>query len=79
AGDLLARGVDRVAELEGQPSVQAEMLDAIGRVYQSLGRFEDAVPYLAQALELREQVFGDDDPVVAESLDRMGTILRLTG
>jgi serine/threonine-protein kinase len=79
AGDLLARGVDRVAELEGQPSVQAEMLDAIGRVYQSLGRFEDALPYLAQALDLRREVFGDADPVVAESLDRMGTILRLTG
>jgi serine/threonine-protein kinase len=79
ASDLLARGVDRVAELEGQPSVQAEMLDAIGRVYQSLGRFEDAVPYLAQALDLRREVFGDADPVVAESLERMGTILRLTG
>jgi serine/threonine-protein kinase len=79
AGDLLARGVDRVEELEGQPAVQAEMLDAIGRVYQSLGRFEDARPYLAQALELRRQVFGDSDPLVAESLERMGNILRLTG
>ena len=79
AGDLLVRGVDRVAELEGQPAVQAEMLDAVGRVYQSMGQFEEAQPFLARALNLRRSVYGTSDPVVAESLDRMGNILRLNG
>ncbi len=79
AGDLMARGLARVEELEGQPAVQADMLDAIGQVYYSLGRFDEAESHVARSLDLRQQVYGPEDPRVAESLDRLGEMLRHNG
>src|SRR6185503_8222743 len=38
ARDMLATGMARVEDLRGQPVVQAQMLDALGRVNDQLGR-----------------------------------------
>ena len=50
--------VDRAAkdvldQMQDQPEVQAGMLDAVGRIYESLGLYEDARPLLERSLELR--------------------------
>ena len=58
AKELLATGVARADTLSGQPLTQAQLLDVIGRVYQSLGRFDEARPLLERALATRRKVLG---------------------
>ena len=65
ARDLLATGTARVEQLAGQPIVQAQMLDALGRVNDQLGRFDDAERMLRRALELRRSQHGDNHVDVA--------------
>lgn len=79
ARELLERGVERAGELEGQPEVQATMLDEMGRVYQSLGRYDRAEPLLRRALALRRSLHGEDHLEVAKSLDNVATVLQKKG
>jgi eukaryotic-like serine/threonine-protein kinase len=60
AGSLAGR-------LEGQPEVDAMIHRAIGRSYWSLGNMNQAGPGLERALELRRRVYGDADPLTAQS------------
>jgi len=79
AYQLLERGVARVEALAEEPVVQAQMLDVVGRVFQSLGRYERAQPLLEQALVLRQRVLGQEHPDVAESLHSLAVLFRQTG
>lgn len=55
ARDVLRSGADRIArDLADQPAAQARLLLAIGRAYASLGEPVEAIPLLAQAIELSE-------------------------
>jgi serine/threonine-protein kinase len=78
--DLLARGSTLVRrELGGQPEVQARLLLVLGRVHQARGRFELAQPLLAEALRLRDSLHDAPHPDLAESQNRLATVLRDRG
>jgi serine/threonine protein kinase len=78
--DFLTQGAAKVQrELRAQPAVQARMLNVLGRVYQTLGLYDQAQPLLAQALRLRQRLHGATHPDVAESQTRLAVLLRDRG
>lgn len=75
ARELLDRGALAIGkELNDQPLVKARMLNLIGRVNRSIGRYDEARSYLEQALVLREQSPGVPELDLAESLYDLGWI-----
>jgi len=76
---LLEGGLARAEELSNQPEVQAQMLDVVGLVYESLGSYDRARPLLERALVLRRRVFGPEHPDVAASLDNVAYLLDNQG
>ena len=68
ARELLARGVLRAHDLAGQPEVEAQMLDLIGRIRTELGDYGQARPVLDEALAIRRRTLGSEHPDVAVSL-----------
>ncbi len=79
ARELLDAGVKRVEELGAQPEVQAQLLDVMGRVYQSLGRFEQAHDLLARSLQVRRRVHGEVHGGVAEAWTHLGDLSSMRG
>lgn len=77
--ELLERGVTRADELSAEPVLQAQLLDAIGGVYRSLGEFARARPLLERALDLRREALGDRHGDVAQSRRHLGVVLRYLG
>jgi serine/threonine protein kinase len=77
---FLDRGALQVQrELNDRPLVQAQMLDVVGRVYHSLGLYDDAKPLLERALSQRRATEGSTRGDVAESLTSNGLLLVQTG
>ena len=75
ARELLQRGAQRVeGELADQPLVQASAFDTIGKVYQGLGLYDQALPLLDRALGLRRAELGEDHLEVAASLATLGSL-----
>ncbi len=69
AREVLDRGAARVrGELAGEPLVQARLMDTLGRVYDSLGLYDQAQPLLEAALDTRRRLLGEDQLDVASSL-----------
>lgn len=75
ARELLAQGVERVGTLEREPAVQAELLDALGNVYSSLGLFDEARALLEQALAKRRALHGAEHEEVATSTVSLAGLL----
>jgi serine/threonine-protein kinase len=70
---LLQQGRERIGrELLDEPFVRASLLDAIGRVYSRLGRYEIADTLLMEAAQLRTDLLGPDDVAVAETFQALG-------
>jgi serine/threonine protein kinase/Tfp pilus assembly protein PilF len=79
AREVLDRGARRIkADLEGQPEVQTELLDVMGRVYSNLGLYDNAVGLLESSVQLRERTEGESDHL-ADSLEALGEAQRLRG
>jgi serine/threonine-protein kinase len=70
----------RAGRLAGEagldPATRADLLDALGVAYRSLGRYEQAGPLLEEALALRRQALGDEHVLVAESLHNLANLER---
>src|SRR5262245_43202604 len=80
AGELLDQGADKVVrELKDQPVIQANLLDTIGKLYQSIGLYDRAQALLEEALKLRRQALGNESPDVATSLNYLGVVASLKG
>jgi eukaryotic-like serine/threonine-protein kinase len=79
ASDLLDMGARRVAELQGQPDVQAELMAVLGQVYGTLGRYDEAADLLLPALELRRRHMGPSDPEVARTAHQLADIRHIQG
>jgi len=80
ARELLERGAARAdQELGGQPEVQARMLSTLGHVEGRLGRLDQGIALQRRALELRRARYAAPHPELAESLHRLGLLLRKKG
>jgi serine/threonine-protein kinase len=71
---LVDRGVKEARALAGEPAVQAELYETLGRIYQQLGNFGQADSLLHSALDQRRSLFGSDHADVAESLVALGLL-----
>jgi serine/threonine-protein kinase len=65
---LLDRGVQEAQSLGTDPEVQAELYEALGVIYQKLGKFDRSNELLANSLDERRRIYGSDHRFVAESL-----------
>jgi serine/threonine protein kinase len=78
--DLLDAGAGRVdAELADQPDARAEILTAIGRVYQRVGRADQAQPILERAVALGRSLPGEGTVILAQALNDLGVMAREGG
>ncbi|MDQ3697088.1 MAG: serine/threonine-protein kinase [Gemmatimonadota bacterium] len=75
---LLRRGTERAEALTGQPEVQAQMLDVLGRVNTMVSEYGRAEPLLRRAVALRRGL--TDSPLdLASSLMNLATLHSNTG
>ena len=73
---LVDRGAARVeGELGIDPPVQARARRALGNVYLHLGRFEDARRLLEETIAQERDMFGEESPAVADSLEDLARVL----
>ena len=73
ATDLLDHGAERArGELADDPELLAELLAVVANTYQSLDMFAESYSIADEALTLRRQALGPNDPRVAESLFDVG-------
>ncbi len=80
ARELLDQGAARVqAELKDQPEVQAALAMTIGEAYRGLGLNDRSLPLLEKSLALRREVYGEEHPEVAESLEALGILVQARG
>jgi len=76
AADLVTRGVARAeAELSEEPDLQAEVKLYLGRAYTHLGLYEAAETQYRDTLALREGLYGEAHPEVAEALHHLASVL----
>lgn len=75
--DKASQGVD--AGLSKDPEAQAQMMEVMGEVYESLGLYGRAQVLLTQAVETRRRVFGVSRPETLRSMDNLAWILHQEG
>lgn len=74
--DFLHQGAEQARqELDDQPLLQAQMFTVIGRVYGRMGLDDEAVPFLEEALAIRQNLLDPDHPDVAETQTELGDVL----
>jgi serine/threonine-protein kinase len=71
---LLDRGVQQARSLDADPAVQAELYATLGKIYEQLGRLDQADSLLNSALLERKKLYGPDNAEVAESLVALGLL-----
>ena len=54
-----------------QPLIKATLLNAIGETYNGLGLHREALPVFEQALRLRREQLGEDDPATLDSMNNL--------
>jgi len=80
AREILDKGVDRIQkELSGEPLMMAQLMLTMGRVYATLGLYEQAEPLVRRSLQIQQQLSGDDDPGTLASLDVLAWLTGLEG
>jgi len=73
---LLDRGVQEAQDLNSEPSVQAELYQTLGSIYQKLGKLDRADSLLSSGLERRISLSGKDSAEAADSMVALG-LLRI--
>lgn len=77
---LLEQGIRRVSmDLASQPLLQARLMQTMGTVETSLGKFAEARVLLEDVLRTRERLLGSDHPLVGETLTSLGELTRERG
>jgi tetratricopeptide (TPR) repeat protein/predicted Ser/Thr protein kinase len=75
AREILDRGASKIQQdLKDEPLVQAQLMDTMGRVYNSLGLYDQALPLLESALATRRKLLGEQHLDVAVSLVALGGV-----
>jgi eukaryotic-like serine/threonine-protein kinase len=73
--DFLQIGAERLArELDEEPEVRASLMSVVGKVYENLGRFDEAEDLYERAFGLRRGLLAPDHPDIASSLAELGAI-----
>jgi serine/threonine protein kinase/tetratricopeptide (TPR) repeat protein len=77
ARELLDTGAKKIDNsLQGQPTLQADLMETMGRVYRKVGLFDAARPLLERALRLHRETLGNDDLLVAQDLHNLASLLH---
>ncbi len=79
ARQLLDQGARQVRAFGTQPQTQAQLLVAIGRVYEKLGLYDESEQLLDSSLTLRRQLFPSPHPELAEGRYHLAQTLFLAG
>ncbi len=75
--EVLEGGAARLQQdLADAPEIRAEMMGAIGAVYQRLGHYDEAYPLLEQSLTTRRSLFGEQHETVATGLRDLALLER---
>jgi serine/threonine-protein kinase len=75
AREILDRGASKIdQDLKDEPLLQARLMDTMGRVYDQLGLYDQALPLLESALATRRRLHGEAHLDVAESLVGLGGV-----
>lgn len=75
--DLASERVD--AKFGDEPLVAAAVRSIIGRTYSSLGRFDQAHPHLAWALNAQERELGERHPATLATMNDLALVLNNMG
>jgi len=65
--------------LAKDPETQAELMDVMGEVYESLGLYPRAQPLLERALEIQRRIHGPRNPVTLKAADDVALLLYREG
>ena len=60
--------------LEDQPEVRAQLMTTLGWIYRALGRYDEAMGIMDQALDLRRELYGQSHLEIADTLYRIGVL-----
>ena len=71
--------LDMEQSLTEQPLIKADLLSTISVTYMAIGQYSKAMPHLAESLETRRRVLGDEHPDTLNSIRNMGVILADQG
>jgi serine/threonine protein kinase/Tfp pilus assembly protein PilF len=71
---LIDRGVQEARSLDGEPEIQAELLETLGGLYEKMGNLPRADSLLSASLAKRRAFFGPDHPDVGLSLVSLGLL-----
>jgi tetratricopeptide (TPR) repeat protein len=75
AREILDRGAAKIErDLSGEPLVQARLMHTMGRVYDQLGLYDQALPLAESSLATRRARLGEEQLETAESLTALGTV-----
>jgi len=72
---ILERGAEIAEkELRGQPEIKSTLMLTLGRIYQNLGRYEEAEAMVLPALEMRRASLGAQHRKVGETLVQLASL-----
>ena len=78
--ELIKNGADRIKkDLQGQPQVQATVLETIGGVYRELGRFKDSESLFKDAIRTREGMTPVEPLKIAAAEHSLGITFYMDG
>ncbi|HUE77380.1 MAG TPA: serine/threonine-protein kinase [Longimicrobiales bacterium] len=79
ASELLDAGARRITELGGQPEVQAELMEVLGRVYGALGHYDEAADLLQRSLQFQRDGPGRSDADLARTAYLLASMRHIQG
>lgn len=79
ANDLLDRGLEEANQLQKQPDLQANLYNVIGKVYTSLGQYNEAENVLEKAVEIQRDNFGDTTAETARYMNDLAIAITRQG
>lgn len=80
AREILDKASKEIATgLANHPETQAQLMDLMGKVYQSLGLYTRARPLLEQAVDIERRILGPSNPETLRSMNDLASLLDQDG
>ncbi len=77
AREILDRGAQEIeSELQDQPELQTDLMLTMGKVYRSLGLFDQSESMLQQSVDINKAQFDDSNPLLAEALMQLAWLYK---